>query len=88
MTGSRPTTRVVLTLDYAGLGGNTRVLDGGMAAWKAAGRPITADPSAAAARIRLSDGPGRPVVVTLDDVRSEALSLSHRSPFAGRQTGR
>jgi thiosulfate/3-mercaptopyruvate sulfurtransferase len=38
-----PLTRVVFTLDYAGLGGRTMVLDGGMPAWKAAGKPVTAD---------------------------------------------
>jgi thiosulfate/3-mercaptopyruvate sulfurtransferase len=37
-----PTTRVVFTLDYAGLGGRTMVLDGGMPAWKAAGKTVTA----------------------------------------------
>jgi thiosulfate/3-mercaptopyruvate sulfurtransferase len=65
-----PSTRVVLTLDFAGLGDRTRVLDGGMAAWKAAGRPVTADPSPPAKRGHLGQGQGRPVVVTLDEVRS------------------
>ena len=36
-----PTTRVVFTLDYAGLGGRTMILDGGMPSWKAAGKPVT-----------------------------------------------
>lgn len=34
-------TRVVFTLDYAGLGENTRFLDGGLEAWVAAGHPVT-----------------------------------------------
>ncbi len=38
-----PTTRIAFTLDYAGLGGRTMVLDGGMPAWKAAGKPVTRD---------------------------------------------
>jgi thiosulfate/3-mercaptopyruvate sulfurtransferase len=38
-----PLTRVVFTLDYAGLGGRTMVLDGGMPAWKAAGKTLTTD---------------------------------------------
>lgn len=38
-----PLTRVAFTLDYAGLGGRTLVLDGGMPAWKAAGKPVTRD---------------------------------------------
>jgi thiosulfate/3-mercaptopyruvate sulfurtransferase len=65
-----PTTRVVLTLDYAGLGSSTRVLDGGMAAWKAAGRPVTADPPPPPVRGHLGNGPARSVVVTLDEVRA------------------
>lgn len=38
-----PTTRVHLTLAYAGLGANASILDGGMAAWTAAGHPTTAE---------------------------------------------
>ena len=44
-----PLTRVVFTLDYAGLGGRTMVLDGGMPAWKAAGKAVTKDVPAAPA---------------------------------------
>ena len=36
-----PTTRVFLTLDYLGLGDRTSILDGGLAAWKAGGGPVT-----------------------------------------------
>ena len=36
-------TRVMYTLDYAGLGGRTSLLDGGMKAWLRAGKPATAD---------------------------------------------
>lgn len=38
-----PATRVVFTLDHAGLGARTSLLDGGMAAWSAAGHPTTAE---------------------------------------------
>ena len=38
-----PSTRVVFTLDYAGLGARTVVLDGGFAAWKAANNEISTD---------------------------------------------
>jgi thiosulfate/3-mercaptopyruvate sulfurtransferase len=38
-----PATRVVLTLDYVGLGDRTVLLDGGMTAWHKAGYPVTAD---------------------------------------------
>lgn len=36
-----PATRVVLTLDWAGLGDRTVVLDGGIEAWRRAGQPLT-----------------------------------------------
>ena len=36
-----PSTRVVFTLDYAGLGANTSLLDGGMGAWTRDGHPVT-----------------------------------------------
>jgi len=36
-----PTTRVAFTLDYAGLGNRTVVMDGGLEAWVREGRPVT-----------------------------------------------
>jgi thiosulfate/3-mercaptopyruvate sulfurtransferase len=36
-----PATRVIFTLDYAGLGASAALLDGGMQAWKTEGRPLT-----------------------------------------------
>jgi len=36
-----PATRIVFTLDYAGLGARTVLLDGGMSAWKATGHAVT-----------------------------------------------
>jgi thiosulfate/3-mercaptopyruvate sulfurtransferase len=38
-----PTARVFMTLDYLGLGDRTSILDGGLPAWRAAGKPVTAD---------------------------------------------
>jgi thiosulfate/3-mercaptopyruvate sulfurtransferase len=38
-----PATRVVFTLNYAGLGDNTSLLDGGMQTWKKENRALTAD---------------------------------------------
>jgi thiosulfate/3-mercaptopyruvate sulfurtransferase len=37
-----PTTRVYLTLVWAGLGARVSILDGGLAAWRRAGNPVTA----------------------------------------------
>jgi thiosulfate/3-mercaptopyruvate sulfurtransferase len=36
-----PTTRVFFTLDYLGLGDRTSILDGGLPAWRASGKPVT-----------------------------------------------
>lgn len=41
-----PSTRVILTLDYAGLGRATSLLDGGMGGWTRAGNTTTADVTA------------------------------------------
>ncbi len=38
-----PTTRILLTLTFAGLGDSTSVLDGGMGAWTSDGHQVTAD---------------------------------------------
>ncbi len=38
-----PATRVVFTLNYAGLGDRAKLLDGGLPAWKRAGYAVTAD---------------------------------------------
>ena len=38
-----PTTRILLTLTWAGLGDRASILDGGMGAWTGAGHPTTAD---------------------------------------------
>lgn len=48
-----PATRVLFTLDWAGLGRRSALLDGGLPAWKGEGRPVTAAP-AVARRGRLS----------------------------------
>ena len=38
-----PSTRIMFTLDYAGLGSRSALLDGGMNRWKAENRPLTAE---------------------------------------------
>jgi thiosulfate/3-mercaptopyruvate sulfurtransferase len=38
-----PTARVYFTLDYLGLGDRTSILDGGLPAWQAENRPVTAE---------------------------------------------
>ena len=63
-----PTTRVAFTLEYAGLGPRTSVLDGGMAAWVAAGQPTTSvvPPERTG---KLSPLHVRPIVVDRDYVK-------------------
>ena len=38
-----PSTRILFTLDHAGLGDRSALLDGGMVAWKEAGLPVTTE---------------------------------------------
>jgi thiosulfate/3-mercaptopyruvate sulfurtransferase len=64
-----PATRVMFTLDYAGLGDRSALLDGGMTRWKAEGRPLTAEVPAKAWG-KLSALRVRPIVVDAAYVRS------------------
>lgn len=63
------TTRVVLTLDYAGFGARTSMLDGGMPAWIRGGNAISAAPSSQTIGV-LSALRTKPVVVTGEFVRA------------------
>ena len=67
-----PSTRVVFTLDYAGLGSRTLLLDGGMPAWKAAGKPVTRDVPAPAVPGPLTLRPRPAAVADLAWVRDHA----------------
>ncbi|MBK8005352.1 MAG: sulfurtransferase [Gemmatimonadetes bacterium] len=58
-----PTTRAWFTFDYLGLGARTVILDGGLPAWRAAGRPVTADPPPAARAVRAPGSHPRPDAV-------------------------
>ncbi len=72
-----PTTRLVFTLDYAGLGGQTFVMDGGLPAWKAAGLPVTAEVPPAPAPASLTLKPRPSSVADLAMVRSVAGTPGH-----------
>ena len=67
-----PLTRIVFTLDYAGLGAKTMVLDGGMPAWKAAGKAVTMDVPGAPAPGSLTITPRAEAVADLAWVQSHA----------------
>jgi thiosulfate/3-mercaptopyruvate sulfurtransferase len=58
-----PATRVVFTLQAAGLGARTQFLDGGMGAWRRAGLPVTKDVPPAATPGRLTAAQDRSMVV-------------------------
>lgn len=58
-----PATRVVLTLDWIGLGDRASVLDGGMPLWKQEGRAVTNVAPAAAKTGRLTVRPTRGEIV-------------------------
>jgi thiosulfate/3-mercaptopyruvate sulfurtransferase len=64
-----PATRVIFTLDYAGLGDRAALLDGGMDAWVRAGHATT-DEVPAARTGALEPLKVRPIIVNADFVRS------------------
>lgn len=68
-----PTTRVMFTLDYAGLGNRSAVLDGGMPRWQREGRPVTTElPTVRVAT--LSPLKTRPIIVDAEWVNSHRAS--------------
>jgi thiosulfate/3-mercaptopyruvate sulfurtransferase len=70
-----PATRILFTLDHAGLGDRSALLDGGMNAWKEAGLPVTTE--VPAARVgQLSALKVKPVVVGIDYVKQRLGSPS------------
>jgi thiosulfate/3-mercaptopyruvate sulfurtransferase len=72
-----PATRVVFSLDWAGLGGRTSLLNGGMKAWKRAGGKVTAE-RPAIRRGRLSPLRTRPLVVDAAWVRAHSADPGNR----------
>src|SRR5436190_2038166 len=68
-----PATRIIFTLDYAGLGDRTSLLDGGMPAWVAAGGATTSVVPAAK-KGSLSPLKIKPIVVDGDYVKSHLSS--------------
>ena len=64
-----PSTRILFTLDYAGLGGNSSLLDGGQDAWTRAGGALTKDVPVAKTG-SLAPLKTRPIVVDAEAVKS------------------
>jgi thiosulfate/3-mercaptopyruvate sulfurtransferase len=86
-------TRVLYTLDYAGLGRQVSLLDGGVAAWVKEGRPTTTDVPAAV-QGRLSPLKIQPTVVDAAFVNAQRekpgfVLIDGRLPafYSGTQTG-
>jgi len=69
-----PSTRVVWTLQTAGLGAQTRYLDGGTRAWKRAGLPLTTVEPEAAKPGRLTKTADRSVLVDFRWIQAHAKS--------------
>ena len=91
--GLQSATRVVFTLDAAGLGERTVLLDGGMAAWTREGRPTSTE-APAATRGALSPLNMRRMVVDADFLRARLNTpgiavVDARAPgfYQGAQTG-
>ncbi len=64
-----PTSRTLLTMEYAGLAGRVSIMDGGLEVWKQEGRPVTTDvPTIARGNFIVRANPG--LVVDADFVKS------------------
>lgn len=74
--GLPSTTRIILSLDYLGLGGQTSLLNGGLPAWTRAGQRVTPEVPAVT-RGTLSARPTKPVVVDAGFVSSLASRPAH-----------
>jgi thiosulfate/3-mercaptopyruvate sulfurtransferase len=88
-----PATRVIFTLDYAGLGDRAALLDGGQPAWVRDGQAVTtAVPEALVGKLKPLSL--KPIVVTQDFVREKASATGYvlvdaraAAFYDGRQSG-
>jgi len=88
-----PTARAWVTFDYLGLGDRTAIMDGGLPAWRAEQRPVTAEVAAPRAG-RLTPRPRADVIADLAFVRSklgapDTVIVDSRTPefFSGDKPG-
>jgi thiosulfate/3-mercaptopyruvate sulfurtransferase len=71
-----PSTRVIFTLDYAGLGDRASLLDGGQPAWVREGHAVTTQvPEAVTGKLKALSP--KPIVVTQDFVREHATAKGY-----------
>ncbi|MCC7174923.1 MAG: sulfurtransferase [Bryobacterales bacterium] len=87
-------TRVWFTLDYLGLGGRAALLDGGLALWRAQGRPLSTEAAPPPAPEKITPHPSPNRVVTSDWLRTHLKDpkvdlLDTRPPdfFSGANPG-
>ena len=88
----QPATRLMWTLDAAGLGDRAELLDGGLSAWKAAGKPVETGPGKAVVEGRLAPLKMKPRLATYEQVAARAGGLKvidARAPvfYEGLQPG-
>lgn len=71
-TELQSSTRVFLTLTYMGLGSQASILDGGLIAWRAAGKPVETGsaPALAASSAPLTVRPDSSIIAVITDVDS------------------
>ena len=88
------TARVFMTLDFLGLGERTSILDGGLPAWRAAGKPVTAE-MFEPKKGTLTPRPNKNLVVDSDWVKNNLTNpgvriLDARAPqfYSGAEQGR
>src|SRR5437667_10780464 len=76
------TTRIYLTLDAMGLGAQASILDGGLAAWKSEGRPVSAEVRTVKAG-KLDLCPQNDVIATADGCTQTSSTPAWRSSTHG-----
>ena len=88
-----PATRVVLTLQAAGLGDRTMLLDGGVEAWEKAGKPVTTDVPAAKTGTLSPLKMASPIVdadfvkAHLTDPKTKIIDARDAEYYSGEKTG-
>jgi thiosulfate/3-mercaptopyruvate sulfurtransferase len=73
-----PSTRIILTLQHAGLGANASLLDGGLPEWKKTNHPVTTEVPPAPKEGKLSSRPTVPLVVDAEFVQTHASAPGYK----------
>jgi thiosulfate/3-mercaptopyruvate sulfurtransferase len=73
-----PSTRAVFTLQYAGLGANASLLDGGLPEWKKTNHPVTTEVPAAPRAGKITPRAPLPLIVDADFVKAHASAPGYK----------